>query len=571
VATSPISWIIPFSRRSLLARARNIGLAGVGLVQAAGVACGPRQAPSSGASAGNSPAAKARRGGTLVRASTLSFDASLDPHPLQPIYTSYYALFYQTLLQLNPRTAALEPQLSSKWEQPSQTEYLFHLQPNVKFHNKPPANGRPLVSDDVVFSLNRVRTDDPRFQNRLLFSSIDKIEPVDKTTVRITTRQPDVSTLTNLASTSAAILAPEVVEKAGKFADADTAVGTGAFILQDLTQNQTSTVVRNPDYWKPGLPYLDSIKSVFFADSGTANAAFLAGQVQVACNALPGPDAKKAYNDQAGKPYAADWYSDISYTTVQANLQHKPFDDPRVTRALRLLIDHDEASNGWAVTWFGRGYMSAYLPAGMQDWDLTQEEYRAFLEFKKPKDDAIKEAVSLLSAAGFSKNKPLRFALSGVNSSEFGKAQAENHQAQLNKNSQGLVDVADLQLNPLAVSNQVLAQGNFDYLSANAVPAQPYDVDSWFTTLYRTGGGRNNGKFSDAKLDAMIDKQKTLFDLAQRKAAVKDILRYMMDNAPYTAWSGRYLINLSSRKVHNWVPEGVSTTWGYNYETVWME
>jgi ABC-type transport system substrate-binding protein len=179
--------------------------------------------------------------------------------------------------------------------------------------------------------------------------------------------------------------------------------------------------------------------------------------------------------------------------------------------------------------------------------------------------------LSLLSAAGFSKDKPLKFALSGLNSSDFGKAEAENHQAQLNKFGQGVVQVPNLQLYLLATLNQVLAEGNFDYLSTNAVPAQPYDVDSWFTTFYHTGGGRNNGKYSDPKLDAMIDKQRTIFDTNQRKAAVKDILRYMMDNAPYTAWSGRDLLNLESRKVHNWAPEGISTTWGYNYEQVWME
>jgi peptide/nickel transport system substrate-binding protein len=551
---------------------RNAVLGGAAIGTAAVLGCGSRKgtATSSGSS-GASGAKAAKHGGTLVRAVTNQFDANLDPHPLQPVYTSYYALFYQTLLQLNPRTAAIEPQLSPKWEQPSPTEYLFHLQPNVKFHNRAPANGRLMTAEDVVFSLNRVRTNDPRYQNRLLFSSVDKIEPVDQSTVRITTKQPDVSTLTNIASFSAAILAPEVVEKAGKFVDADTAVGTGAFMLQDMIQGQSSTVIRNPDYWKPGLPYLDSIKSQNFADSGTTYAAFLAGQVNVACNALPGPDAKKTFDEQADKPYAAEWYNDISYTTVQANLQHKPFDDPRVTRALRLMLDHDEATGSWAVTWFGKGYLSAYMPAGMSDWDLTEDEYRKYLEFKKPKDDAIKEALSLLSAAGFSKDKPLKFALSGLNSSDFGKAEAENHQAQLNKFGQGVVQVPNLQLYLLATLNQVLAEGNFDYLSTNAVPAQPYDVDSWFTTFYHTGGGRNNGKYSDPKLDAMIDKQRTIFDTNQRKAAVKDILRYMMDNAPYTAWSGRDLLNLESRKVHNWAPEGISTTWGYNYEQVWME
>ena len=97
-------------------------------------------------------------------------------------------------------------------------------------------------------------------------------------------------------------------------------------------------------------------------------------------------------------------------------------------------------------------------------------------------------------------------------------------------------------------------------------------TDPWFQELFADRvGGRNYGKFSDPKLDAMIDKQRSIFDVSERKTAVKDILRYMMDNSPYTAWAGRELLSLESPKVHNWAPEGISTTWGYNYELVWVD
>src|SRR5205823_6092641 len=120
--------IRPVSRRQIL---RSAALGGSSFALAGALACGNKKTQigaSTGSGSGNA-GKQVKRGGTLVRASTNQFDANLDPHPLQPVYTSYYNLFYQTLLQLNPRTAALEPQLAAKWEQPSQTEYLFHLQP----------------------------------------------------------------------------------------------------------------------------------------------------------------------------------------------------------------------------------------------------------------------------------------------------------------------------------------------------------------------------------------------------------------------------------------------------------
>ena len=573
-------------RRRLLAGAAA-GSAGIAFT----MACGRDNThnPRSGAATTNqlgSPvqggtaaaSAQPKRGGTLSRpwtaggqgATTKTFDAGLDPHPLQPNYTGSMSMFYQMLLQLNPRTTALEPMLAQKWELPSPTEYLFHLQPNVKFHDKPPANGRLMTADDAVFSLNRVRTNDPKFQNRLLLASVDQFSATDKATVRITTKAPDASLLTNLASFSVAVLAPEVVDKAGKFATVDTAVGTGAFVLQSL-DDSSAALARNPAYWKAGLPYLDAIRIINLSDEAATEAAFRSGQIVVAANPVTGPNAKPLYDQQQGKDYIAEWYKDVSYNTVQANVQRKPFDDPRVHRALRLQVDHNEASNQWAVVSFGRGYLCSYLPAALDGWDFTEQEYTSkFLEFKQPKDDAVKEALSLLGAAGFTKDNPLKFALVGdVGGS--GQTRVELLQGQFNKLSQGAVQVPTLNLLAQAQLNAVEAQGNFDYLIGSLVPAAPYDVDSWFTTGYRTGGGRNYGKYSDATLDQMFDKQRTLFDVSQRKAYVKEILSYMMDHAPYTGWSGRYLLNVAYKKVHNWAPEGVSAVWGYNYEQVWLE
>src|SRR6476661_4891229 len=176
MAGQPRSFTRALSRRRLMQAA---GTTTAALGGAALLACGNRSSSGGPSRSPSGSSQQAKKGGTLVRASTNKFDAALDPHPIQPVYTSFYTLWYQTLLRLNARSIALEPELAAKWEQPSPTEYVFHLQPNVKFHNRPPANGRPMTADDVVYSLNRVRTDDPRFQNRLLLSSVDKIEAPD--------------------------------------------------------------------------------------------------------------------------------------------------------------------------------------------------------------------------------------------------------------------------------------------------------------------------------------------------------------------------------------------------------
>ena len=76
---------------------------------------------------------------------------------------------------------------------------------------------------------------------------------------------------------------------------------------------------------------------------------------------------------------------------------------------------------------------------------------------------------------------------------------------------------------------------------------------------------------SDPKLDDMINQQRGIFDRNRRKAYVKDMLTYMIENIPYTGWSGRYILTVADRRVHDWAPEGASAIWGYNYERVWLD
>ena len=53
----------------------------------------------------------------------------------------------------------MEPDLAERWEEPDDTTYVFHLRQGVKWHNKPPVNGRELVAEDVKFTYDRFLTE----------------------------------------------------------------------------------------------------------------------------------------------------------------------------------------------------------------------------------------------------------------------------------------------------------------------------------------------------------------------------------------------------------------------------
>ena len=553
------------SRRSTIrgALAAGAGLAGVGFA-----GCAARPKPSSTVSTATA-AKQPQRGGVLVHAGGNTVGGAdtegveLDPQISQSAAARGFRLVYQGLLGYDFRTYAIQPEIAAKWEQASPTEVVFTLQPGVKWQNKPPAGGRDLTADDVVFSLNRIRGSEPKFSQRSLFANFDKVEALDKTRVRVTTKTPDATVLSYLSADPAMMVAPEVVQKFDKILSPDAVIGTGAFILNRLEQKVVAEYVRNPDYWKQGRPYLDTVRTQHLSDTGTAYAAFQGGQIDVLY--LPGAEVK-GYIDKQGPGYKPDWFNDD--TTVQAfpNVRAKPMDDPRVTRALRLLFDHDEFGSAWAEPNFGRGsYGSIFSPA-LASWDLSQDDYGKLLEWKKPKDDAAKEALTLLAAAGYSKDKPLSFELAG-RAGGFLSSATQLTQAQWSRLSQGAVKTTIKEYD-LPTSYQVLANHSFAYFVVSNAAAFP-DPDAWLGAMYRSGGSLNFAGESDPTLDAMIDKQRAQLDSSQRHAAVKAIVTYMVEHGATTIPSNRYFLNAVKPKVQGFFPEFYIN--GRQYEGIWLE
>jgi peptide/nickel transport system substrate-binding protein len=562
------AWRWRLDRRTLL---RGAGVGGAGLTVAAFAACRTSERPAPASV--NQPAVskQPRRGGTIVHSGgdVASYDTrgtTLDPHINSALGASTFRHFYQGLVGYDLRTYEVRPELAQRWEQRSPTEYVFTLQPNVKWHNKPPANGRALTAADVVFSLERARTNDARFTGRSLLANVDKIEAPDTGTVRITTRSPDAATLSNLSGDILMVLAPEVVDKAGRFTTAEAVVGTGAFIMQSVEEQVGAEYVRNPDYWKPGLPYLDGIRTQHFSEEGSAWAAYLAGKIDI-CR-VPGTEVKKFISQQT-KDYVPAWDKDPGVLMMNPNTRVKPFDDARVCRALRLLIDHQEFITAWGEVWFGRGRHGSIFPTALDTWDLSEEEYGSYLEWKAPKDDAVKEALALLAAAGFTRQTPLKFELAnqGIPPGTFSEAFAQLILAQWKRLGQGVVEPENKAYD-LASSNTVRANRSYSYF-VGGNQAGSNEVDAWLSQIYKTDASRNYANFSDPRLDAMIDRQRGIFDVAQRKQAVREIILYMIEHGPTTIPANRFFLSAARPQIQDFEPEFYMR--GSQYEKLWLE
>src|SRR5947207_7153591 len=228
-----------------------------------------------------------KRGGTLsIR--------GWDPPLFDPMLTTAYRVqipltFTHSRLvkhkagpSIAPGTFAVEPDLAESWTQPNETTYVFKLRRGVRWHNKPPVNGRELTADDVRYSVERFLTIQGN-ANAYMLKTVERVEAVDRYTVKFTLKEPFAWFPDMLATPMAvAIIARECVEKFGDLKKPEAFIGTGPWMLDSLRPGLGQTLVRHPGYFVPGLPYIDRVEQIVDEDSASRIAGFLAGKYDVA-------------------------------------------------------------------------------------------------------------------------------------------------------------------------------------------------------------------------------------------------------------------------------------------------
>ena len=116
-------------------------------------------------------------------------------------------------------------------------------------------------------------------------------------------------------------------------------IGTGPFKFVEFKPNEFIKVVKNPDYWKPGLPHLDAIEYTILRNRSTAILAFVAGKYELtfAWHVDDSPDPR--LQKQAAQTQCANCRPGSVSTNLIINREKPPFDNPELRRAMSLAID----------------------------------------------------------------------------------------------------------------------------------------------------------------------------------------------------------------------------------------
>ena len=246
------------SRRGALRRLAGIGAGGLllpgGLLHAAG--------------RGQADAITPRRGGSMTIATQSSSTAdTLDPAK-GALSTDYLRthMFYNCLTWLDPQLAP-HMLLAESVETTDAITWTVQLRKGVQFHD-----GKPLTSADVVFSLNRHNDPALGSKARAVSQQFESVRATGPLTVEIVLKGANADLPVVLATSHFAIIADGTTSFA-------TANGTGAFRCKEFTPGVRTVAQRNPNYWRPGLPYLDEVLLLGIPDESARINALLSGDV----------------------------------------------------------------------------------------------------------------------------------------------------------------------------------------------------------------------------------------------------------------------------------------------------
>ncbi len=460
---------------------------------------------------GEAVAQEPKTGGTLRVASTDSHAGdTIDPAKIiQNIDIIRSGIIYETLVDYVPGTG-LVPSLATSWESNNDaTEWRFVLRDGVEFHN-----GKTMTASDVVASFNRHLDPDIASPANAYLGDVESFAADGDGTLVVRMKQPNAD-IPYLFSEYHFTAQPE-----GDNDYTTGAVGTGAWQLQDFEPGIVATFVRNPNYWKSGLPYIDEIETFGIPDNASRVNALLAGEADMIVQLDPqliGSVEADANGRVLSQPGGA-------HPTYPMLANTAPYSDNNVRLALKHAVDRERmlelAFGGFGVV--GR------------DHPIPQHDPFFAADVEPLAHDPDKVAYYLKQAG--MEGASFELVASDAN---FGGANASVVMAELMNESGANVTV-----------KKVPSDG---YWSAIWMQA-PWCGSSWYgrptadlmlSIAYITGGAWNESFWSNEKFDSLVLEARKATDTALRTELYRECQILMRDEGStvtpvFTNWMDGY-------------------------------
>lgn len=262
------------------------------------------------------------------------------------------AQLYDRLLDVDPYTYRLMPELAERWEVlDNGATYRFHLRPHVEFQKTSWFSPtRPLNADDVVFTFQRIFDRNnpwhnvnggnyPYFDSLQFAESIKSVRKLDQNTVEFRLNKPDASFLWHMATHYASVMSAEYAEQLAREDKKELMdrqpVGTGPFMLDDHRAGQYIRLARHPGYWR-GEPLMPQV----VLDLGSGGTGRLSKLLTGECDVLAWPAASQLNILRDDPRLRLTLRPGMNIAYLAFNTNKPPLNNPEVRHALSLAINN---------------------------------------------------------------------------------------------------------------------------------------------------------------------------------------------------------------------------------------
>ena len=509
------------------------------------------------------PAAEPKQGGTLRMyhrdspgSASIHEEATYSTNvPFMPVFNNL-VIYKQDVAQNSLET--IVPDLAESWAWRDDGKTLdFKLKQGVTWHD-----GKPFTSSDVKCTFDMLMGKSAqKLRKNPRKSWYDQV--VDITTngdfeVAFNLKRPQPALLALLASGYTPIYPCHVSP-----AEMRThPIGTGPFKFVEFKANESIKLVRNPDYWKKGLPHLDGIEFTIIPNRSTAILAFVAGKFDITFPTEVSIPLLKDVKTQAPNAVCVVEPTNVS-TNIIVNSSSPPFDNPDIRRAMALALDRKAFVS---ILFDGQADVGGtMLPAPGGVWGMPKEMLETIPGYGPDVNASREEARKLMQKAGYGPDKHLAVKVSTRNIAVY-----RDPAVILIDQLKSIYIDADLDV--VETANWFPKVARKDYaLGLNLTGNSVDDPDQSFYENYSCNSERNYTNYCNKEIEKLFDQQSEETDIKKRKKLVFEIDKKLQEDV------ARPII-FHSRQGTCWQPyvKGVtvmvnSSYNGYRYEDVWLD
>jgi peptide/nickel transport system substrate-binding protein len=468
-------------------------------------------------------AALAQKSGGVLKISFFDNPASMSLHeeatgaalrPMMGVFNNL-VMYDQHVAQNSMQT--IVPDLAESWSWSEDgKELTFNLRRGVKWHD-----GKPFTAADVKCTWDlllgggseKLRVN-PR---KTWYLNLDRVTTKGDSEATFHLKRPQPALLALLASGWSPVYPCHVPAR-----DMRTKpVGTGPFKFVEFRPNEVVKTARNPDYWKPGRPYLDGIEWHIMPDRATRNLTFIAGTFDIISPYGTTVPLLQDIKDQVPGANCVMTSTNVSRNLIM-NPEKPPFDNPEIRRAVALTLDRKAF-----IDIIGQGEAdigATMLPPPEGLWGMPPEMLATLPGYEPDTAKNRAQARKIMEKLGYGPDKRLSVALSSRNIAPYRDPAVI------------LIDQVrdiyiDAVLEPVETANWFPKIYRKDYtIAINGTESGVDDPDQQFYENFVCGAVRNYTGYCSAEVDKLIEQQSAEADPDKRKQLVWQIERRLAED-----------------------------------------